>query len=575
MLDKLLFRYIGHAKKYIIVSVMLMMLKVVGSSFISFSIGGIIQGLFSSAAGCLSANIPLFFLGAALRSGSLYLVTRYQTKITGEVKTNLRMEMIAKVMRVGPAYLNYTSTSNMMNMGSDTIEQLENYYGRFLPQFFGSFGMSAVTFAVLISVNRQTGLLFLVLAPVVPLILKAILERVSRKQKEYWRSYQDVGQLFLDSLQGMTTLKIFSADEKRAEEIHEKSEIFRTETMKILKMQLNSITVIEWIAYGGSVALIALGLSHTPFTVQSLRSIIVLAFMAMEAFSPMVTLISSFHVAMTGVAAGKQLIDFFDLPEQDDAHKKEVENISGGITVKELDFSYPRSDRKVLDRVNAEFTSNGYTSVVGASGSGKTTLVRLLTGQLNGGEEAIFWGEHAYIQYKKQSITENMIRIAHDAHIFEKTIRDNLLMGKSTATDQELIEALKTVQLYDEVEPRGGLDLLIKSGGSNLSGGQKQRLVLARAILRDAKVYVLDEASSNIDAESEAVILQVIEEMAKEKIVILVSHRLYAGKNAKNIYVLDEGRLVEEGRFTDLVKGEGIYQRMWQAQDRLERGLGL
>jgi len=510
-----------------------------------------------------------------LRSGSLYLVTRYQTKITGAVKTNLRMEMIAKVMRVGPAYLNYTSTSNMMNMGSDTIEQLENYYGRFLPQFFGSFGMSAVTFAVLISVNRQTGLLFLVLAPVVPLILKAILERVSRKQKEYWRSYQDVGQLFLDSLQGMTTLKIFSADEKRAEEIHEKSEIFRTETMKILKMQLNSITVIEWIAYGGSVALIALGLSHTPFTVQSLRSIIVLAFMAMEAFSPMVTLISSFHVAMTGVAAGKQLIDFFDLPEQDDAHKKEVENISGGITVKELDFSYPGSDRMVLDRVNAEFTSNGYTSVVGASGSGKTTLVRLLTGQLNGGEEAIFWGEHAYIQYKKQSITENMIRIAHDAHIFEKTIRDNLLMGKSTATDQELIEALKTVQLYDEVEPRGGLDLLIKSGGSNLSGGQKQRLVLARAILHDAKVYVLDEASSNIDAESEAVILQVIEEMAKEKIVILVSHRLYAGKNAKNIYVLDEGRLVEEGRFTDLVKGEGIYQRMWQAQDRLERGLGL
>ena len=150
--------------------------------------------------------------------------------------------------------------------------------------------------------------------------------------------------------------------------------------------------------------------------------------------------------------------------------------------------------------------------------------------------------------------------------IFLKTIRDNLLMGKNTATDQELIEALKTVQLYDEVEPRGGLDLLIKSGGSNLSGGQKQRLVLARAMLHDAKVYVLDEASSNIDAESEAVILQVIENMAKDKIVILVSHRLYAGKNAKNIYVLDDGKLVEEGHFTELVKGEGIYQKMWQAR---------
>lgn len=575
MLDKLLFRYIGHAKKYITVSVLLMMLKVVGSFLIAFSIGGMIQGLFSTATGYLSTNVPLFLVGLALRSGSLYLVTRYQTKITGEVKTNLRMEMITKVMRVGPSYLNYTSTSNMMNMGSDTIEQLENYYGRFLPQFFGSFGMSAVTLAVLISISFYSGLLFLVLAPIVPLMLKAILERVSRKQKEYWRSYQDVGQLFLDSLQGMTTLKIFSADEKRAEEIHEKSEIFRTETMKILRMQLNSITLIEWIAYGGSVALIALGLANTSFAIQSLRSMIVLTFMSMEAFSPMVTLISSFHVAMTGVAAGKHLIDFFDLPEQDEGHKREIEDITDGVTVSELDFSYPDSDRKILDGVSAEFMSDGYTSVVGASGSGKTTLVRLLTGQLNGGEEAIFWGEHAYSVYKKQSIAENMIRIAHNAHIFEKTIRDNLLMGKNTATDQELIEALKAVQLYDEVEPRGGLDLLIKSGGSNLSGGQKQRLVLARAMLHDAKVYVLDEASSNIDAESEAVILQVIENMAKDKIVILVSHRLYAGKNAKNIYVLDDGKLVEEGHFTELVKGEGIYQKMWQAQERLEQGLSL
>jgi ATP-binding cassette subfamily C protein len=572
MLDKLLFKYIGNAKKYIAVSVLLMMSKVSGSFLIALSLGKIIQGLFS-AASFDAGNVFLFSAGFLLRSGSLYLVTRYQTKITGEVKTNLRTEMIEKAMRIGPAYLNHTSTANMINMGSDTIEQLENYYGRFLPQFFGSFGMSFVTFSVLFFINKKTAFLFLVLAPIIPLLLKAILETVGRKQKKYWGSYMDVGQLFLDSLQGMTTLKIFSADEKRAEEIHDKSEKFRIETMNILRMQLNSITVIEWISYGSSVALIATGLSNIHFDAQNLVLMIVLVFMSLEAFSPMATLISSFHVAMTGVAAGKNLTDFFDLPEEEEAHKNSVGAYKSGISVKDLSFSYTDSERKVLDGISAEFTKGGFTAIVGASGSGKSTLVRLITAQLGGAESAVFWNDASYETYKKQSITENMIRISHDAHVFEKTIRENLLMGKPDAGDKELIDALKLVQLYDELEPRGGLDLEIKSGSSNLSGGQKQRLVLARAILHNAEVYVFDEATSNIDVESEAVILEVMEKISEDNIVILVSHRLYAGKNARKIYVLDEGKIVEEGTFEELILKNGIYKKMWQSQERFEKGV--
>ncbi len=572
MLDKLLFKYIGQAKKYITVSVLLMMLKVVGSFLMALSLGMIIQHLFLATSKGTGKYILLFLSGFFVRSGSLYFVTRYQTKITGEVKTNIRREMIEKAMRIGPAYQNYSSTANMINMGADTIEQLENYYGRFLPQFFGSFGMSLVTFSVLFSISKKAALLFFVLAPIIPLLLKAILEMVSRKQKKYWGRYLDVGQLFLDSLQGMTTLKIFSADGKRAEEIHEKSEAFRIETMNILRMQLNSITLIEWIAYGGAVALIALGLTSISLTTQNIALMVILLFMSLEAFSPMTTLTSSFHVAMTGVAAGKNLIDFFALPEEEEGHKKEIEESSQAIKVRNLNFTYPAGKRKVLEGINAEFTNGGYTAIVGASGSGKTTLVRLLVGQLAGGEEAIFWNDKPYEIYKKQSITENMIRISHDAHVFEKTIRENLLMGKPDATDEELINALKTVQLYDEVEPRGGLDLDIKSGASNLSGGQKQRLVLARAILHEAKLYVFDEATSNIDVESEAIILDVMEKMSEDNMVILVSHRLYAARNARNIYVLDEGRLVEEGCFEELIDQRGLYQRMWQSQNQLEKG---
>jgi ATP-binding cassette subfamily C protein len=241
--------------------------------------------------------------------------------------------------------------------------------------------------------------------------------------------------------------------------------------------------------------------------------------------------------------------------------------------VKDLSFSYPDSERKVLDGISAEFTEGGFTAIVGASGSGKSTLVRLITAQLGGADGAVFWNDASYETYKKQSITENMIRISHDAHVFEKTIRENLLMGKPDAGDKELIDALRLVQLYDELEPRGGLDLEIKSGGSNLSGGQKQRLVLARAILRNAEVYVFDEATSNIDVESEAVILEVMEKMSEDKIVILVSHRLYAGKNARKIYVLDEGKIVEEGTFEELILKSGIYKKMWQSQERFEKGV--
>ena len=209
---------------------------------------------------------------------------------------------------------------------------------------------------------------------------------------------------------------------------------------------------------------------------------------------------------------------------------------------------------------------------MGASGSGKSTLVRILAGQLDCGGKSVFWNENPYETYKRQSITENMIRISHDAHVFEKTIRENLLMGRPGASDEQLIEALRTVQLYEEVEPRGGLDLEIKSGGSNLSGGQRQRLVLARALLHDAELYIFDEATSNIDIESEAIILDVMEKMSQDNIVILVSHRLYAGKNARKIYVLDKGKLVEEGNFEELISKDGIYNHMWKSQKRFEEG---
>lgn len=572
MLDKYLFKSIGNAKKYIRNSVFMMMLRVVGTALLALAFGTLAEALYSKSAIDMKRLLIIFALGVIIRVLALFKVTDYQSNIIGEVKGKLRERLITKAVSIGPSYKEQISTATLINLGSDTIEQLQNYYGRFLPEYYGAFGASLVNFAVLTYIDWRVGLLFLVLMPIIPLLLKFILTMVGRMQKKYWRKYQDVGELFLDSLQGITALKIFRADAKRAEELDKKAEDFRNETMRILAMQLNSITLIEWIAYGSSIACIFMSLYVYAKTGLALHFLIMILIMSMDAFRPMITLTASFHVAMTGVAAGKTLIDFLELKEDERGMSlSKADDIR--LSVKNLSYKYPDGDEFALQNINIKFPKKGYVALVGESGSGKSTLAKVLSAAMRASSGDVFANEDAYNEIRSASIASNVNRITHNAHIFEGTLRENLLMAKNNVDDETINTALKKVNLYEEIIERDGLEMHLSSGGLNLSGGQRQRLALARAMIEDSKIFIFDEATSNIDIESEEIILDNIKNIAKEKLVIIVSHRLSSIKDADKIYVLAKAKLVEEGTHDTLMAQNGEYKRIYDAQESLEGGL--
>ncbi len=572
MLDKYLFKSIGKAKKYILSSVFMMMLRVVGTALLAFAFGSLAEALYSKSAIDIKKLLIIFVLGIAIRVLALYKVTDYQSNIIGEVKGKLRERLITKAASIGPSYKEQISTATLINLGSDTIEQLQNYYGRFLPEYYGAFGASLVNFAILSYIDWRVGVVFLVLMPIIPLLLKFILTMVGRMQKKYWRKYQDVGELFLDSLQGITALKIFRADIRRAEELDEKAEDFRNETMRILAMQLNSITLIEWIAYGSSIACIFTSLYVYTKTGLALHFLIMILIMSMDAFRPMITLTSSFHVAMTGVAAGKTLIDFLELKE-DDREAQFPNDKDLKLSVKNLSYKYPDGDSYALNNITIDFPTQGYIALVGESGSGKSTLAKLISAAMRGTSGDVFAGGAPYTELASASIAKNVNRITHNAHIFEGTLRENIVMARDDVSDSAIYTALKKVNLYDEIMDKGGLEMPLSSGGLNLSGGQRQRLALARAMVYDPKIFIFDEATSNIDIESEEIILDNIKEIAKEKLVIIVSHRLSSIKDADKIYVMAKANLVEEGTHETLMKQCGEYKRIYDAQESLEGGL--
>ena len=572
MLDKYLFKSIGKAKKYILSSVFMMMLRVVGTALLAFAFGSLAEALYSKSTIDIKKLLIIFVLGIAIRVLALYKVTDYQSNIIGEVKGKLRERLITKAASIGPSYKEQISTATLINLGSDTIEQLQNYYGRFLPEYYGAFGASLVNFAILSYIDWRVGLVFLVLMPIIPLLLKFILTMVGRMQKKYWRKYQDVGELFLDSLQGITALKIFRADIRRAEELDEKAEDFRNETMRILAMQLNSITLIEWIAYGSSIACIFTSLYVYTKTGLALNFLIMILIMSMDAFRPMITLTSSFHVAMTGVAAGKTLIDFLELNE-DDREAQFPNDKDLKLSVKKLSYKYPDGDSYALNNITIDFPTQGYIALVGESGSGKSTLAKLISAAMRGTSGDVFIGSAPYTELASASIAKNVNRITHNAHIFEGALRENIVMARDDVSDSAIYTALKKVNLYDEIMDKGGLEMPLSSGGLNLSGGQRQRLALARAMVYDPKIFIFDEATSNIDIESEEIILDNIKEIAKEKLVIIVSHRLSSIKDADKIYVMAKANLVEEGTHETLMKQCGEYKRIYDAQESLEGGL--
>lgn len=511
--------------------------------------------------GIVSAGLIVRFICDRLYSRACYLASV-------DVKRVLREQIYRKVLWLGPSYREQIRTSEIVQMTGEGVEQLETYFGRYLSQFLYALLAPFSLFIIISRISLRTAVVLLAAVPLIPIVIMLVMFVAKKILGNYFDIYYGLGDSFLEKLQGMTTLKIYRADRRAVEQIDSESEQFRKITMKVLMMQLNSTSIMDIIAYGGAAAGIISALTEFSDRNINVSGVLMCIFLAAEFFLPMRLLGSFFHIGMNGMKASDRIFAFLDLLEQ----KRGDEKITGDnidISLEKVSFSYDES-REVLHDISMNIDSGSLVSIVGVSGSGKSTIAGILLGKNHNYSGSIKVNGTEHREISSKSLMDNFTMIGHSSWIFKGTVRENLLMGNPRATEAEMIEALDKVNLKSFLEAQNGLDTRVESNASNLSGGQKQRLALARALLHDTPVYIFDEATSNIDADSEEIIMATVKQISKERTVILISHRLANVIDSDAIYMLKDGEIIEKGTHEELMRLKGNYEKIFSEQSELE-----
>lgn len=568
MIDKRLIRTVRESKKYIAWNVIYQWISLVANITMMVSIANLLSRLFANTADRENFVCTVIVVAAAV--GIRYFCAVQSAKMgylsSKAVKKVLREKIYRKLLRLGSSYKEKAQTSEIVQISVEGVEQLETYFGAYLPQFFYAMLAPLTLFIVLGFVNVPAAAVLLVCVPLIPAAIAAVQTWAKKLLSKYWGQYTALGDTFLENLQGLTTLKIYRADDFKNDEMNVEAEKFRKITMKVLTMQLNSITIMDLIAYGGAALGIVMSVTQYSKGNVSLAGCLLIIMLSADFFIPMRQLGSFFHIAMNGMAAGQKIFRLLDLPE---AEEKKADCPKGDIVCRDLHFSYD-NDREILSGVNMTFKRGAFTAIVGESGCGKSTISAILTGRNKGYGGSVSVGETELSEIREADLMENITYISHQSYLFKGTVRDNLLMGKPDASDSELWEVLERVNLADFVRNEKGLDTGLSEKASNLSGGQCQRLALARALLHDSPIYIFDEATSNIDVESENDIMNEIQNLAESKTVILISHRLVNVVKADAIYVMVNGKIAESGKHRELLENKADYEKLWEAQQRLE-----
>lgn len=568
MIDKRLIRTVRESKKYIAWNVIYQWISLVANITMMVSIADLLSRLFANTADRENFVCTVIVVAAAV--GIRYFCAVQSAKMgylsSKAVKKVLREKIYRKLLRLGSSYKEKAQTSEIVQISVEGVEQLETYFGAYLPQFFYAMLAPLTLFIVLGFVNVPAAAVLLVCVPLIPAAIAAVQTWAKKLLSKYWGQYTALGDTFLENLQGLTTLKIYRADDFKNDEMNVEAEKFRKITMKVLTMQLNSITIMDLIAYGGAALGIVMSVTQYSKGNVSLAGCLLIIMLSADFFIPMRQLGSFFHIAMNGMAAGQKIFRLLDLPE---AEEKKADCPKGDIVCRDLHFSYD-NDREILSGVNMTFKRGAFTAIVGESGYGKSTISAILTGRNKGYGGSVSVGETELSEIREADLMENITYISHQSYLFKGTVRDNLLMGKPDASDSELWEVLERVNLADFVRNEKGLDTGLSEKASNLSGGQCQRLALARALLHDSPIYIFDEATSNIDVESENDIMNEIQNLAESKTVILISHRLVNVVKADAIYVMVNGKIAESGKHRELLENKADYEKLWEAQQRLE-----
>lgn len=572
MISKRLIKSVPEAKGHIIENVYYQIISLVNNIVIMWTLGRMLQGVYTWNMTQKDIMInSLVIIGAIfVRFICAILASRASHNAAKSVKFILREKIYNKMLRLGNGYTKKISTAEVVQVAVEGVDQLETYFGSYLPQFFYAMLGPIVLFIAVSTMSVKIAIILFLCVPMIPISIIAVQKFAKKLLAKYWGVYTGLGDNFLENLQGLNTLKIYSADEHKHKEMNVQAEKFRKITMRVLTMQLNSISVMDIIAYGGTA--LGIGVSIIEFNkgAISLAQAFVIILLCADFFLPMRLLGSFFHIAMNGMAASKKIFKLLDMDEEVDGIGEITES---NITMEAVSFAY-EEEQQILHDISLHIPSTGVYSLVGESGCGKSTIASLLCGNITDYTGSIRYGSQELNEVSHSKVLEAITVVGLGSYIFKGTVRDNLLMGNKNATDEQLWEALESVNLKEYMENQDGLDTLVKERGSNLSGGQCQRLSLSRALLHNTPVYIFDEATSNIDVESENDIMKVIERLGEVKTVLLISHRLANVVNSKNIFVLEQGVLKETGTHSELLNQNGVYHKLWNTQSELENICG-
>ncbi|MDR0656006.1 MAG: ABC transporter ATP-binding protein/permease [Treponema sp.] len=509
------------------------------------------------------------------------------------IKGRLRERIFRKLLSLGPAYSVRVSTASAVQLSGEGTDQMEGYLGRYVPQLFYSILAPLTLFGILSRISFRTALVLFLCVPLIPLSIVMVQKIAKKILAKYWSKYTGLGDSFLENLQGLTTLKIYGADGNRHETMNAHAEAFRKATMRVLVMQMNSITVMDLIAWGGTALSIILGLAELRAGNIDPGEALFIILIGSEFFIPMRILGSFFHTAMNGAAAGEKIFSLIDSQAAGPGSRagspglEAAEAVSTSpslqngaaspglragktIGVSNLSFAWEKN-RPVLRNISLEIAPGTFFALTGESGSGKSTLAAILSGQAPWYEGSASIGGLEISRTPLKELRETFTLLRHNSYLFAGSIRDNLAMAKSGLRDDEMLSVLEQLGLGEFLAEREGLETRISEGAANISGGQRQRLAAARALLHDTDLYIFDEVASNVDVESGEAIMGAVQALAKKKkTVILITHRLADARKAERIAVLDHGSLISLGSHEDLIREGGIYERMYTQQRELE-----
>lgn len=570
MINKRLIGTVSSSRKYIAGNVILQWCSLAANILLIFAVSSLLEHFLNRDfdGNAVSKAAAAAVLAAAVRLVCTVGASRMSYLASRSVKKLLREKIYRKLLKLGASYSERVSTSEIVQIAVEGVDQLETYFGAYLPQFFYSMLAPLTLFAVLGTVSIRAAIVLLICVPLIPISIAAVQTFAKKLLAKYWGQYTELGDTFLENLQGLTTLKIYQTDAYKNDEMNEQAEKFRKITMKVLTMQLNSITIMDLVAYGGAALGVILAVSDFEAERITFAGCFAVILLSADFFLPMRQLGSYFHIAMNGMAASDKIFHLLDLEEPGEKHGR-IRPENCAVQCRNLSFSYD-GERQILRDVNFDIPQGGFVCFAGESGSGKSTAAAILMGRNKNYGGSIMTGGTELSEISEESLMKNFTYISHDSYLFKGTVRDNLQMGDPNASDARMWEVLEQTRLADFLRCENGLDTALLERAANLSGGQRQRLALARALLHDSPVYIFDEATSNIDVESENDIMEQICSLAGKKTVLLISHRLANCEHADRIYTFADGTVCESGTHSELLSRDGVYAHMWKLQKELE-----